>query len=257
MTAELTPDGFDSPDGRTYSAPEGQAAMPGRETLEHLAAGWEAVARRNRVNGQIAIDKGDESGSEGFVYATTFEHCAAELRATAEAIAAAAPAPQAEGGARKAPASLALPGDVSADNYAITAFGAYNGFEDGQQAVAAFRMLTEGERENWRAAADGVRVLGDLFAGREPEAIAADVARRWEPQPQPAPELGAADVSSAMAATASRELAEAMRESRRYREGIEHEVRQLETSARISDPSKKSEIEKALAGRLRKILEGK
>lgn len=60
---------------------------------------------------------------------------------------------------------FALPGDVRDDNFAITAFAAYRGWEDAQQAVAAFRMLTEDERVNWRAAADGVRILGDLFAG--------------------------------------------------------------------------------------------
>jgi hypothetical protein len=70
--------------------------MPGRETLEHLAGGWEVAAKRNRVHGQLAIDQGDEYGSEGFSFAAALETCASELRATVAVIAAQQPKPAPE-----------------------------------------------------------------------------------------------------------------------------------------------------------------
>lgn len=55
-----------------------------------------------------------------------------------------------------------LPGDVSADTVPITAYAAYRGFTDWQEAVAAWRNLTHAKRENWRAAAEGAVLASDL-----------------------------------------------------------------------------------------------
>jgi alpha-ketoglutarate-dependent taurine dioxygenase len=58
-----------------------------------------------------------------------------------------------------------LPRDMSADTVPITAYAAYRGFTDWQEAVAAWRNLTEAKRENWRAATHGAVLASDLERG--------------------------------------------------------------------------------------------
>lgn len=278
MTA---PDSFDSPDGRTYSTPEvaGQAAsvafrrtafaetddtsavLAWDELPQNYRDGWEAaasaaldatvagilraadstgaviIAFRHEVGdreAELMIDRWREYGPEG-VNIIIVEDVAA--------IAAAAPAPAADLRDRIEAALNASMDrcarcktcDVQVDAVMAVVAGA-------APAPAALRALLEealflrqngeyapGGRENWH---DWDTKAERLLRGLPPAG-----------QPQAAPEL-----ADAMAETASRELAAAMRETRHYREAL------AEVASHDNDPITQVRI---IARAARRALEGK
>lgn len=166
MTAPgTTPDRFDSPDGRTYSAPEttpGQAAAQARQDYDEFSAWWQA---KGYPDG-ISLDFSD--ARDAF---------ASGMRA-ARAIAAAAPAGQA------APAS-----HVVSHTPAVV-----------RPALGSVIVLALQDSTPETSAQELASTLAALNQGIAVLTVrGVDALRTWEPeQPQAAPELAAAMEQLAM-----------------------------------------------------------
>ena len=117
---------------------------------------------------------------------------------------------------------------------AIAACAAHHGIVAPAEALASWRALNEDRRIAWRASADAVRMLLDA---RQPPPR--DKFDAWLDSAKPSPELAAA-----------------MAETRLIRQRMTALADALDASAERTHPSKKSEIEREAARRIRAALEG-